>query len=267
MQDETTTFSAIRLTVAGGIARIALTQGARGNPFDAPFCRQLHQVAAIISPRSDIRVIVIEAEGKAFSYGGDLKALTRDRAAFPVFTDEALPQLGAAVAMLRAHDAPLVAIVHGVAAGGGLGLVAACDFILAAQEARFVAAFSGIGMSADTGTSYFLPRRVGLTRASGFLMLNQSWSAAEALAHGLVTSVHASEDLRDAAENLVAQLVGGPILAMGDIKRLLDGSLSATLAEQLGAETASIGRLCRTDDAWNAMNAVLERRVPVFRGR
>ena len=267
MQNETTTFSAIRLTVNNGIARIALTQGARGNPFDAPFCRQLHQVAANISARSDIRVIVFEAEGKAFSYGGDLKALTRDQAAFPAFADEALPQLGGAVALLRAHDAPLVAIVHGVAAGGGLGLVAACDFILAAQEARFVAAFSGIGMSADTGTSYFLPRRVGLTRASAFLMLNQSWSAAEALAHGLVPPVHASKDLPAAADALVAQLAAGPILAQGEIKRLLDGSHAATLAEQLGAETASIRRLCQTEDAWNAMNAVLEKRVPVFRGR
>lgn len=266
MNNNVTLLTAMRLSVAQGIARVTLTQGARGNPFDATFCSDLNQIAKAISEQADIRVIVFDAEGEAFSYGGDLKALTRDRSSFVAMTGVILPQLGAALEMLRAHDAPLVAMVHGVAAGGGLGLVTACDFILASSTARFVAAFSGIGMSADTGTSYFLPRRIGLTRASAFLLMNQSWNAQEAHYYGLVTSVYPPKDLAAATADLVARLAQGPIRAYGDIKRLLDASSSACLSEQLRAEVNSIAGLCQTDDVWNAMNAVLAKRAPVFLG-
>lgn len=258
--------TSMRLSVAGGVARVTLTEGARGNPLDHAFSRELRVVAETLSRLPEVRVIALEAEGPSFSVGGDLKALTADRPSFVDMASAGLAELATAIELFRSHDAPLVAVVQGVAAGGGVGLALACDFILAAEEARFVAAFSGIGLSADTGASFYLPRRVGLTRAAAFLLLNLNWTAREAHAHGMITSVHSATDLRPAAEALVARLAAGPIRAYGDLKRLLDASGASTLSEQLAAEAASIRKLSRTGDAWRALRARLDRSAPTFDG-
>lgn len=257
----------LKFSLEDGVARITLAQPDRGNPLDAALCRDLRRVAEDCARRSDLRAVLIDAEGRYFSVGGDLKLLTRDRGGMPALVAGMLADLGAAVSILARLDAPAVACVHGLAAGGAVGLLSGCDFVLAGPEVRFVAAFGGIGVTGDTGCSYHLPRRVGMRRATEFLLLNESWDAPTAFEHGLVNRIVPADALADEALRLARTLAGGPTRGHGETRRLLGRSLSNTLDEQLALEAAAISRLLRTDDSWNAMQAVLAKRQPRFEGR
>lgn len=257
----------LKISLVDGIARITLAQPERGNPLDAALCRDLRKAAEECAGRAEVRAVLLDAEGRYFSVGGDLKLLTRDRDALPSLVAGMMADLNAAMLALAELDAPVVACVHGLAAGGAVGLLAGADFVLAGPEVRFVAAFAGIGITGDTGSSYYLPRRVGMRWASEFLLLNQSWDAQQAFERGLVNRVLPADALAGEAMRLARTLADGPTRGHGETRRLLGHSLSSTLDVQLAREAAAIGRLLRTDDSWDAMQAVLAKRPAVFRGR
>jgi 2-(1,2-epoxy-1,2-dihydrophenyl)acetyl-CoA isomerase len=161
----------------------------------------------------------------------------------------------------------VVVAVHGLAAGGAVALAAGADFALAAPGAKFYAAFAGIGIISDSGGSYFLPRRMGSRRAAQFYMLNETLSAEEAVATGLINRVVPAEDLSAEAWALATRLAGGPTLAFGEAKNLLLSSPQESLEGQLENEARAMARVTRTDDAFNAMRAVLAKQMPTFQGR
>lgn len=258
--------ASLRFRVEDGLARITLAQGERGNPFDGRFARELKSVAHACAGRDDIRTILFDAEGGYFSVGGDLNVLAKDRAALSGFAASTIADLNAAITILSRLDAPMIASVHGTAAGGAIGLVAGCDFILAAPEARFAAAFAGIGISADSGSSWHMPRKVGIRRASEFFLLNEAWTAAEALANGLVNRVVQAEAIAAESLALARRLAAGPTRAYGEIRRLLAESLMTPLEAHLAHEAAGIDRTIRTDDAWAAITAVLAKKPALFKG-
>jgi 2-(1,2-epoxy-1,2-dihydrophenyl)acetyl-CoA isomerase len=169
-----------------------------------------------------------------------------------------------AVSRLARCNAPIIATAHALAAGGALGLLAGVDFVLAAPEAVFYAAFTGIGISCDTGTSYFLPRRVGPRKAASFLLLNQTWSAEEAMAAGLVTQIVPRDDLDAEGLKLARKLAAGPTKAYGEIKNLLLSSFEQSLEGQLELEARAIARCAATEDAWHALNAVKAKQKVTF---
>ena len=164
-------------------------------------------------------------------------------------------------------NAPVVAAVHGMAAGGAVALVAGADFALASANAKFYAAFSGIGIISDSGGSYFLPRRMGSRRAAQFLMLNETLTAEQAAAAGLINRVVDADALADEALTLARRLAEGPTLAYGEAKNLLLSSPIETLEAQLENEARAMARVTATEDASNAMRAVLAKQKPTFQGR
>jgi 2-(1,2-epoxy-1,2-dihydrophenyl)acetyl-CoA isomerase len=164
-------------------------------------------------------------------------------------------------------NAPVVAAVHGMAAGGAVGLVAGADFAIASSNAKFFAAFAGIGIVSDSGGTYFLPRRMGSRRASQFYMLNETLTAEEAVATGLINRVVDSEALQDEAWALARRLAQGPTLAYGEAKNLFLSSSIENLEGQLENEARAMARVTRSDDAWNAMRAVFAKQKPSFEGR
>jgi 2-(1,2-epoxy-1,2-dihydrophenyl)acetyl-CoA isomerase len=256
----------LKFRVEDGLARITLAQGERGNPFDSRFARELRLIAEACSDRADIRAILFDAEGRYFSVGGDLNVLAKDRAMLPDFAAATIADLNAAISTFARLDAPMIASVHGTAAGGALGLVSGCDFILAAPEARFAAAFAGIGISADSGSSWHMPRKVGTRRATEFFLLNEAWTAAEALANGLINRVVLADVIAAESLELARRLAAGPTRAYGQIRRLLAGSLMTPLDAHLAREAEGIDRTIRTDDAWSAINAVLAKQPVRFKG-
>lgn len=254
---------AVDLKVSEGIAHIRLVQPNRGNPFDDVFAVQFRQAAETIATRNDVRAVTILAEGKHFSFGGDLRRLAKDRDALPTFGKLLLSNLVVAFEILAEINAPVIAGVQGSIAGGAVGLVAGCDLVFASPSARFVPAFTEIGLCPDSGSSYHLPRKVGLGRAQAFYFLGEVWAIDAALAHGLVSKIVPIEELVSSTLAAAQRLADGPTLALGETKRLLNRN-SNDLSEHLAREADAIGRLLPTDDAWEGITALLQKRRPTF---
>jgi 2-(1,2-epoxy-1,2-dihydrophenyl)acetyl-CoA isomerase len=138
--------------------------------------------------------------------------------------------------------------------------------VLAAESARFTMAYTGAGLSPDGGASWFLPRVVGLRFATEMLLTNRLLSAAEARDAGIVNEVIADESLDAEAEALARRLAAGATRAFGSVKRLLQASATAELADQLKAEAREIARNAASPDGREGISAFLAKRKPGFAG-
>jgi len=255
------------LTVAGGVARLRMVRAEGRNAIDPLWVKELDAAVATLEAEGTARGLLISADGPAFTVGGDLRHFDtqRDRLA-----DELAEMIGgyhAALGRLAALPMPVVSAVNGAAAGGGLGLVWCSDYVVAADNAKFATGFAALGLSGDGGSSWFLPRLVGLRRARELILHNRALSAAEALDWGLVDRLVPRGELEGEAESAVATLAAGPTVAYGEMRRLLWRSLSVDLEDQLTAEREAIVRCGATADAEEGIRAFSERRGPKFSGR
>ena len=164
-------------------------------------------------------------------------------------------------------DAPLIVSVHSLAVGGFVSLCAAADFCIAAESARFYAAYTGIGLLCDGGGSAFLPRRVGSRRATEFLLRNETWNSQRALDLGLINYRVKDEDLQAQTWALARELAAGPTRAFGEIKNLLLSSSENPIEAQMEQEARAMTRVTKTQDGWNGVCSVAEKRKPVFIGK
>lgn len=250
-----------------GVAHIHLAGGDRGNPVDLNLTQELGWVASECADRGDVRAVLLTADGRFFSVGGDLRSMAKDPDGTTSFISQATVGFHAATARFARMDAPVVVAVHGLAAGGGVSIVAAADFALAGRSASFYAAYPAIGMAVDGGFSYFVPRRVGTRRATEFLLRNETWDAETAAANGLITEVVEDDALRDAAWALARQLASGPTVSFGEMKRLFLSGAEESLETQLELEARSMVKVTRTQDTRNAIQAVAAKQKPTFEGR
>jgi len=258
---------AVQLELRDGVAHVTFVQPQRGNPFDQRFCSELCEVAIECDENPDIRAVLIRARGKYFSVGADLKWLGSDREQISRRLKAATASLHMAIARLSRCDAPVVLAAHGLVTGGAVALAALADFAIAGRSASFYAAYNGIGFVSDGGGSYFLPRRVGARRAAEFVMLNQTWGAAQAETYGLVSRVVEDEALERESLALAETIAAGPTRAFGETRRLLLSSYDQPLDTQLELEARAIARCAKTQDSWGAIQAVLARQKPQFSGR
>ena len=262
------TYEAFEFQIENNIATVTWNQPDSGNPFDGTFCREFAQIATECDANPDIRAVLMNARGKFFSVGGDVKTFTKDRDALPHFIKSASADLHVGIARFARMDAPLIIACHSLVTGGAVSVTAAADFAIATEDSKFYAAFTQIGFSGDAGTTYNLPRRVGHRRAMEFLIRNQTWSAPEALEYGLLNQVVSDQDeLEVEARKLAEELASRPTAAVGEIKRLFLSNFEQPLEAQLELESRALARASATDDAWEGLNSVLEKRTPVFKGK
>lgn len=259
-------FTQLALRVEDGLARLTLTDAARGNPIDGRFCAEISEAAILLSEDASVRAVLIDAEGPVFSYGGDINDLTGDLDELPRNIKRSTTTLHSAVARLQRMDAPIVAAVHGHCAGGMAGFVAGADIVVAAREAKFIAAYAGIGFSCDAGSSIMYTRRMGIARARRFLLLNQMLTAEEALAIGLVDEVVAADQVAETARRIARQLANGPTRAFGEMRRLLTSVEDQPLETQLELEAQALARSAATQDAREGLLAFTQRRPARFTG-
>jgi 2-(1,2-epoxy-1,2-dihydrophenyl)acetyl-CoA isomerase len=257
----------MRVAVADGLAQITFIDTERGNPIDGRFCRELAVVANALSSRDDVRAVLITAEGKAFSYGGDVAMFVAQLDDLPREIKRWTTDLHSAIARLQRMDAPIVAAVHGVCAGGMAAIIAGSDYIVASPAARFVAAYAGIGYSCDASASVTLSRRMGLARARRFLLCNETLDAESALAAGLIDAVVASEALLTSAHEMAERFARGPTRAFGEIRRLLLSAADQSFETQLELEAQALARMAATEDAREGLTAFSQKRRPTFVGR
>ena len=259
-------FTTLSLAREGGLARLTFTEAARGNPIDGAFCAEMSEVAIQLSEDASVRCVLVSATGKAFSYGGDIGAFVGDLDNLPRNIKRWTTTLHSAIARMQRMNAPVVAAVHGVCAGGMSGFIAGSDIVVAADNALFVAAYAGIGYNCDAGSSVMYSRRMGLGRARKFLLLNETLPAAAALAAGLVDEVVPVDQLMARAEAIATQLANGPTKAFGEIRRLLTSVEDQPLETQLELEAQALARSAATADAREGLTAFVEKRQPMFTG-
>lgn len=257
-------FTKLRLEVSEGVATLTFADAARGNPIDGTLCAEIGEAAIRLSEDPAVRCVLLAAEGRAFSYGGDIASFVGDLDALPTNIKRWTLSLHSGIARLQRMNAPVVAAVHGVCAGGMAAIVAGADVVVAAEDARFVSAFAGIGFSSDSGSTVMYARRMGIARARRFLLMNETLDAQGALAAGLVDEV--ATDHLGRAETIAAQLAAGPTLAFGEMRRLLTSVEDQPLETQLELEAQALARMAATRDAREGLTAFAERRKPVFGG-
>lgn len=199
----------------GTITRITLNRPNAANGLDDVLCAELADAAARCS---EAKVVLLTGSGRFFCAGGDLRAMAASPLGPGAFVKGIADDLHTAMQIFARMDAVLITAVNGTAAGAGFSLAVSGDLVLADESASFTMAYTRAGLSPDGGSSYLLPRLVGLRRAQELILTNRTLSAAEALDWGLVTEVAA--DLPARADQLAAEIVAGSGTANGAVKRL-----------------------------------------------
>lgn len=253
----------VHAVVVDGIGRLTLDRPDAGNAIDLALARALAEVTAEWANRRDLRVVVLRGRGARFCVGGDLKAFSAE-ADLPTHLTAVTAHLHLALARLARLPAPVVAAVQGSAAGAGFSLAASADVLLAGVSARFVLAYSKVGLTPDGSGTWYLPRHVGLHRALDLALTNRVLDATEAERIGLVSRVVADDDLDAETEAVVAELARGPAGALAATKALVRASAANPLEHQLERETAALAAAAGTTDAVEGIAAFLAKRPPEF---
>lgn len=247
----------------GAVATIRFNRPQALNAIDVPMAEALLAAAQHLASYKAVRAVLMCGAGKGFMAGGDLETLRSD----PVGGSAALLKpLNAALEIFHAMDAPIVAQVHGVAAGAGLSLMLQADFVLAAEGTRFNLAYVNIGTSCDVGASWALPRLVGLRRALEIAMLGETFDATAAERMGLINRVVPAIDLDKEAMALARRLAAGPTVAHGHLRRLMRTAFDRDLPAQLRAETQAFRECAGTEDFRSGVDAFFSRKPAQFVG-
>jgi len=243
-----------------GVTTLTLRAGGRMPVVSLQSATALAEHFEALAQDAQTRVILLRGEGGHFCAGGDIAAIRDalpdpDRLLAPI-----IDQLHRGMRAIQRLPQPVVASVAGSAAGGGFSLAMACDLIVAAANARFVAGYPSLGTSSDGGLSYTLTRRVGAMRAMDILLVRGLLDAAEAQALGLVARVVEPAQLEAASADYAATLARQPPQVLREFKALIGQAEGHRLSEQLDAERAAFLRCAKTADFAGRVQRFLERR-------
>ncbi|MFI6346530.1 enoyl-CoA hydratase/isomerase family protein [Streptomyces sp. NPDC050560] len=259
--------------VDGGLATITLNRPGAMNAVNNEAKSALRDAVLDAAGDNSIRAVLLTAAGdRAFCVGQDLKEhiglLSEARASE---SGNAMSTVGEhynpIVRALAEMPKPVVAGINGVAAGAGLGFALACDYRVMADTATFTTAFAGVGLSADSGLSWTLPRFVGPGTAAELLLFPRSHTADEARAMGVVNRVVPAARLAETARSVARELAEGPTLAYASLKESLAYALDHSLEETLAKEAELQTRAGASEDHATAVRAFTEKTRPRFQGR
>jgi 2-(1,2-epoxy-1,2-dihydrophenyl)acetyl-CoA isomerase len=257
---------AVLLDVRDRVAHVTLNRPDDANSINPDVANGLLAAAASIEHDPAVRAVLLTGAGARFCGGGDVRGFHEAGDALTENIRELIPALHNAISIFVRNDAPVVCAVQGSAAGAGLGFVGMSDIAYAGESAKFVMAYTQLGLSPDGSSSWFLPRVVGLKRALELTLTNRVLTAQEALEYGLITRVVPDADVHAAAEALAVQLAQGPTVAYGISKRLIHTSLEDTFETHLAREADGIVQASRTADARAGIAGFVEKHAAEFRG-
>ena len=255
----------IRFDVKNNTAFITLNRPEVFNSFNKEMAMEVQQALDTCQSDPDIRCVVISGEGKAFCAGQDLKEVTDPKG--PPLTNIVRDHYNPIIEKIRNLDKPVIAAVNGVAAGAGANIALSCDVVIAVESAAFIQAFSKIGLIPDSGGTFFLPRLIGFQRASALMMLGDKISAQEAENMGMIYKSFVATDFDNAIGEISGKLAGMPTVGLAYTKKALNKSMNNNLTAQLMLEEELQTKAGRTHDYNEGVDAFLNKRKPVFKGK
>ena len=256
--------STIKFTIENGIAHIVLNRPDVFNSFNKAMAHEVQEALDKCQINSEVRCVVLSGEGKAFCAGQDLKEVTDPNG--PRLTSIVRDHYNPIIEKIRNLNKPVVAAVNGVAAGAGANIALACDIVIAKESASFIQAFSKIGLIPDSGGTFFLPRLIGLQRATALMMLGDKVSAADAEKIGMIYKAAADIDFESTVKETSERLAGMPTVGLAYTKKALNKSMHNDLTAQLTLEEQLQTKAGRTHDYKEGVDAFLNKRKPLFKG-
>jgi 2-(1,2-epoxy-1,2-dihydrophenyl)acetyl-CoA isomerase len=251
--------SALVLKVRDGpVGLLTLNRPRRHNSLVPALLREI--LTALEEFRADpqLQVVVLQANGRSFSTGGDLRGFYEHLDTIAAYADEVVGLLNRVIMAMVNLPLPIVSVVHGIATGGSLGLVLASDIVLVAPEASFTPFYSVVGFSPDGGWTTLLPEIIGRKRSAEILMLNSTIAADQAVSWGLANQLIQAEDIRDTALSIAHDIATKQTGSIRQIKKIL-ASHSEDLADRLEAERVCFVEQIKTRETQQSMIAFLEK--------
>ena len=256
----------ILFDVTDNVAVITLNRPDDANAIHKPMVEELLDIALRCYRDRAIRAAVLTGAGRMFCGGGDLKTFNDLGDGAANYVDQTATVLHHAISRFSRMDAPLVMAVNGSAAGGGFSLALAGDYVIAADSAKFISAYTASGLTPDGSSTYYLAKHVGLLRAKELILTNRLLSAEEACAWGLVNKVVPDDQLMDEAMTTARTFAAGPTKAFGIAKNLLTTAYSESLEAQLDAEGRGIATTMSSRDGRHGLDSFLNKEKPEFTG-
>lgn len=250
---------------ADGVCSIRLNRPHVYNAFNQTMRSELFKALQQAERDAAIRVVILSGEGKAFSSGQDLQEVHGQPA--DIYRKVLADGYNPIIRQLRYMSKPVICRLNGIAAGAGCSLALACDLIIAADSAALMQVFINVALVPDSGSSFLLPRMVGLQRAFELAASGRKIPASEALQLGLVNEVVPAEQLDDAVQKHASYYAAAPTVAIGLIKRMLNRTYHSDLESMMQYETWCQLIASQTADHREGVQAFLEKRRPHYQGR
>ena len=255
----------LRYTLEGSVATITLNRPEVYNALNDEITFELQNAFKVVGKDDKVRVVVLTGEGKAFCSGQDLKSSSAQKNRS--FSESLHKRYNPIIRAMRSLPKPIICKLNGVAAGAGCSLALACDLIVASEDASLIEVFINIGLVPDSGSSYFLPRLVGMAKAFELCSMGNKVKAADAVKMGLINSAVKADTLDAAVKEFTDYFAHAPTKAVGLIKRMLQKSATASLDEMLEYEAYCQEIAGGSEDHQEGLKAFIEKRKPVFSGK
>ena len=263
-----TTFETLDVAIADRICTITMNRPEVYNALNDALTYELQDALKNAARDTSVSVVVLTGAGKAFCSGQDLGDLKEKYVPgyVPHLGEDLRKRYNPVTRRLREMDKPVIAAVNGVAAGAGLSFALACDIRIASERASFIEVFINVGLVPDSGSTWTLPRLVGLGKAMELCFTGDKIDAAEALRIGLVNRVVPADDLVTEVNALAGRIAALPARGIALTKRLLNQSFENDLGAQLEAEAFAQETAALTEDHYEGVVAFIEKRKPEFKG-